>query len=210
MGAAPPLLSSRAHSAVGGEAQRVNLDRSNSGRVELGRGAMLNTVRFCIDDKDYTSNPLSMHYPLNVEGCICLNFLLSRFGVIGSVSVEERQNNSQGEVWQVRRVSKQSCPAYGSLQYRSRQPGTGAALLTSQKSRNRWNSFSLTEEKFGPNGWDLAIAIRLFVDVFSFLGGHKRMRGERLSVVAWKCSLKWGNQEPLIRSSDVLLVSARS
>lgn len=134
VGAAPPLLFSRAHSAVGGEAQRVNLDRSNSGRVELGRGAMLNTIRFCIDDKDYTSNPWSMHYPLNVEGCISLNFLLSRFGVIGSISVEERQNNSQGEVWQVRRVSKQSCPAYGSLQHRSRQPGTGAALLTSQKS----------------------------------------------------------------------------
>ena len=49
--------------------------------------------------------------------------------------------------------------------------GTGAALLNSQKSKNPWNSFSITEQKFAPKGCDLAIQIRLFVDVFSFLGG---------------------------------------
>lgn len=90
--------------------------------------------------------------------------------MIGSISVEKSQNNRQGEVWWVRRVGKQSCPAYGSLQCRSTQPGTGAVLLTSQKSKNQCHSFSPTTQTFGPDGWDLTIVIRLFVGVFSYLG----------------------------------------
>jgi len=101
---------------------------------------------------------------------ICLIFSLSYFDMIGSISFEKSQSNGQGDIWRVRRVGKQSCPAYGCLQCRSTQRGTGAALLTSQKSKNQCHSFSPTEQTFGPSGWDLTIVIRLFMDVVSFLG----------------------------------------
>lgn len=88
--------------------------------------------------------------------------------MIGSISVEKRQNNSQGEAWWVRRVGKQSCPAYGNLQRCHMQPGTGAALSASQISKSQCHSLSQTEQRFGLNGWDLTVVIGLFVDIFSF------------------------------------------